>query len=202
MRTILFDFGNVIAHFDHRRATRKFAPQTDLTEVEVFDAIYNTALEEEFELGNINGDEFVHAACAVIGYRDTHARFRQDFVDIFTANPDIISLIPKLKPNYRLVLASNSNELHAEHIEKKFADTLKLFDALGYSFRAGGRKPHPSFYTHCQTLTGAEPGECLFIDDIMTHVEAAQAFGWQAIHFTSAADLVRDLRRVGIGVVE
>jgi putative hydrolase of the HAD superfamily len=202
MKTILFDFGNVIAHFDHRRATRKFAPQTDLTEVEVFDAIYNTALEEEFELGNINGDEFVHAACAVIGYRDTHARFRQDFVDIFTANPDVCALIPKLKPKYRLVLASNTNELHAEHFEEKFADTLKHFDALGYSFRAGGRKPHPNFYAHCQTLTEAEPEECLFIDDVTTHVEAAQAFGWKAIHFTTLADLVRDLRRLGIDIVE
>ena len=79
MRTILFDFGNVIAFFDHRRATRRFAPETDLTEVEVFDAIYNTALEEEFEGGNICGEEFIHSACAVIGYKDTHARFRRDF---------------------------------------------------------------------------------------------------------------------------
>ena len=87
MRTILFDFGNVIA-FTSTIAGRRgiFAPQTDLTEVEVFDAISNTALEEEFEHGNINGNEFVHAACAVIGYRDEHTSFRRDFVDIFTAN--------------------------------------------------------------------------------------------------------------------
>lgn len=198
MRTILFDFGNVLAHFDHRRATRKFAPQTSMSEVEVFDAIYNTALEEEFECGNLNGDEFVHAACAVIGYQDSHSRFRQDFVDIFSANPDVMALIPKLKPNYRLVLASNTNELHAEHFEEKFADTLKHFDALGYSFKAGSRKPHPGFYTYCQTLTQAKPAECLFIDDIVTHVEAAQAFGWKAIHFTNLDDLLKQLSEHGI----
>jgi putative hydrolase of the HAD superfamily len=200
MRTILFDFGNVVAHFDHRRATRKFAPQTDLTEVEVFDAIYNTALEEEFELGNINGDEFVHAACAVIGYQDTHARFRQDFVDIFTANSEVCALIPKLKPKYRLVLASNTNELHSEHFEEKFADTLKHFDALGFSFRGGARKPHPGFYSYCQTLTNAKPAECLFIDDLVVNVEAAQAFGWKGIHFTTYADLLKQLDEYGIRV--
>lgn len=198
MRTILFDFGNVLAHFDHRRATRKFAPQTSMTEVEVFDAIYNTALEEEFECGNLSGDEFIHAACAVVGYQDSHSRFRQDFVDIFTPNPEVMALIPKLKPNHRLVLASNTNELHAEHIEEKFADTLKNFDALGYSFKAGSRKPHPGFYTYCQSLTQAKPAECLFIDDIVTHVEAAQAFGWKAIHFTNYDDLLKQLNDHGI----
>src|SRR5262245_12327206 len=200
MRTILFAFGNVIAHFDHRRATRKFAPQTDLTEADVCDAIYNTAADEEFELGNINGDEFVHAACAVIGYQDTHARFRQDFVDIFTANPEVCALIPKLKPQCRLVLASNTNELHAEHFEEKFAGTLKHFDALALSYRGGARKPHPGFYTYCQTLTDAKPAECLFIDDIVTHVEAAQAFGWKAIHFTTHSDLLKQLSEHGIRV--
>ena len=200
MRTILFDFGNVIAFFDHRRATRRFAPETDLTEVEVFDAIYNTALEEEFEGGNICGEEFIHSACAVIGYKDTHARFRRDFVDIFTPNPEVCALIPKLKRNYRLVLASNTNELHAEHFEEKFADTLKHFDALGYSFRAGSRKPHPGFYTYCQTLTKADPNECLFIDDIVMHVEAAQAFGWKAIHFTNVAELMARLKQNDVKV--
>jgi putative hydrolase of the HAD superfamily len=192
IRTILFDFGNVIAHFDHRRATRKFAPETDLSEVEVFDAIYNTALEEEFECGNLNGDEFIHAACAVIGYRNSHAQFRRDFVDIFTANPEVCALIPKLG-DYRLVLASNTNELHAEHFEEKFSKTLGHFAAMGYSFRAGSRKPHPGFYNFCQTLAEAEPPECLFIDDVVTHCEAAQAFGWKAIHFTNYDDLLKQL---------
>ena len=179
---------------------RESSPQTTMTEVEVFDAIYNTALEEEFECGNLNGDEFVHAACAVIGYQDSHSRFRQDFVDIFTANPEVMALIPKLKPHYRLVLASNTNELHAEHFEAKFADTLRLFDALGYSYKAGGRKPHPGFYTYCQTLTNAKPAECLFIDDIVTHVEAAQAFGWKGIHFTNHDDLLKQLSKHGIDI--
>lgn len=198
MRTIFFDFGNVIAYFDHRRATCKFAPETELTEVEVFDAIYNTALEEEFECGNINGDEFVHAACAVIGYQNTHARFAQDFVDIFSPNPDVCALIPKLKPRYRLVLASNTNELHAEHFQVQYAAVLQHFDALGMSFHARSRKPHPGFYTYCQTLAEADPHECLLIDDIATNVEAAEAFGWKGIHYTNVEDLKRELKKCGI----
>ncbi len=200
MRTIFFDFGNVLAFFDHRRATVKFAPFTDLTEVEVFDAIYNTSLEEEFELGNINGDEFVHAACAVIGYQDTHSRFRQDFMDIFTPNPEVCALVPKLKSNYRLVLASNTNELHFEQIQSEYAALLQHFDALALSFQAGARKPHPGFYSYCQNLADAEPRDCLLIDDLTTNVEAAQAFGWKGIHYTNYPALLHELGRFGITV--
>jgi putative hydrolase of the HAD superfamily len=200
VHTLSFDFGNVIAFFDHRRATRKFAPQTDLTELEVFDLIYNTALEEEFELGHINGAEFVHSACAVIGYRDTYADFARDFVDIFTPNPEVCALVPRLKPAHRLVLASNTNELHAEHFREQFAGVLRHFDALALSYEGGARKPHAGFYEYAQTLAECPPDECLFIDDANVNVEAARAFGWNAIHYTTVPELLRELREVGVDV--
>jgi len=39
------------------------------------------------------------------------------------------------------------------------------------------------------------PMGILFIDDIKEHVEAAASLGMQAIHFTSAQQLVRELSR-------
>jgi FMN phosphatase YigB (HAD superfamily) len=39
------------------------------------------------------------------------------------------------------------------------------------------------------------PTKILFIDDIKEHVEVAASLGMQAIHFTSAHQLVRELSR-------
>ena len=52
------------------------------------------------------------------------------------------------------MLASNTNVLHAGHFKTQFADVLRHFDALGTSYEAGARKPHPDFYAHCVRLAG------------------------------------------------
>src|SRR4051794_34499534 len=76
MHTIFFDFGNVIAYFDHRVAVRHVRPKSDLDEDAIFAAVYNTDLEDAFEAGRMGGEEFVRRACEVIGYRGTPDEFR------------------------------------------------------------------------------------------------------------------------------
>ena len=41
----------------------------------------------------------------------------------------------------RLVLASNTNELHHDWFDRAFADTLAVFDARVLSYQVGSRKP-------------------------------------------------------------
>jgi putative hydrolase of the HAD superfamily len=198
MRTIFFDFGNVVGYFDHRRAIRQFVPHCDLTEDAIYAALYGAELEDDFEAGRIGGEEFIRRACEAIGYRGSPEQFRTAFVDIFTPNPEVCALVPRLHPRHQLVLASNTNELHSAFFQRSFADVLRHFDALGQSFEAGARKPHPRFFAYCQALTDAPPHECLFIDDLPANVEGARAFGWHAIRYTTYPDLVRRLRELGI----
>jgi putative hydrolase of the HAD superfamily len=58
---------------------------------------------------------------------------------------------------------------------------LRHFDYLGTSFEAKARKPEPEYFAHVQQHTNAERGECLFIDDLPTNIEAAERFGWNGI---------------------
>ena len=45
IKTILFDFGNVLAFFDHQRAVRQLLPYTDRTAEELVKLIYYNNLE-------------------------------------------------------------------------------------------------------------------------------------------------------------
>lgn len=201
MKTIFFDFGNVIASFDHRRATRRFARRSELTEAEILAAIYDGPLEDNFEAGLVTPDEFMRTATAAIGYRGSTDDFAREFADIFMPNDEIIALLPRLiEQGYRLVLASNTNELHFEFFRATFAKPLKQFHALGVSFQAGARKPHPEFFAHCQRLAECKASEALFIDDIQINVEGARAFGWDAIQYIDYPQLATELRNRGIDV--
>jgi putative hydrolase of the HAD superfamily len=201
MKTIFFDFGNVLAFFDHRRATRRFARRSDFSEAEIFAAIYGGRLEDDFEAGRIGGDAFVRAATELICYRGSADEFAREFADIFTPNEDVVALVPRLRAQgHRLVLASNTNALHYDFFRRQYADVLRHFHALGVSFEAGARKPFPEFYAHCQRLAGCTAGEALFIDDIRLNVEGARAFGWDAVQYTTFPELVAALRERGIDV--
>jgi putative hydrolase of the HAD superfamily len=93
---------------------------------------------------------------------------------------------------------SNTNELHAVHFRRQFADTLAHFDVLVLSHEVGIRKPCAEIYAHCQNLAGSEPRQCLFIDDLPANIEAARACGWHGIVYHRGLDLRRELHKLGI----
>lgn len=200
MHTIFFDFGNVIGYFDHRIAVRRFLSHCDLDEDACFAAIYDTSLEDDFEAGRVSGDEFVRRCRDVIKHRGTPDEFRTAFQDIFVPNPDVCALVPPLARRYRLVLASNTNELHALRFREQFADVLRHFSAIGTSYEAGARKPDRRFFTYCQRLAECPPKQCLFIDDLALNVDAGRTFGWNSIQYTSYPELLQQLRSYRIEV--
>jgi 2-haloacid dehalogenase len=61
-------------------------------------------------------------------------------------------------------------------------------------------KPDVEIYRLHATNFGLDPARTIFIDDSAANVEGAQAAGWQAVQFTDAATLRRDLGAYGIAV--
>jgi FMN phosphatase YigB (HAD superfamily) len=199
IRTVLFDFGNVVAFFDHRKALRRLAPYTDLTPEQLFTLYYDSNLEDQYERGHISTERFVAEALRLGRLSCSAEEFLAAYCDIFEGNPETAAVIPRLKPHYRLLLASNTNDAHSGHYRRQFADVLRHFDALVLSQEARARKPEPAFYAYCQELADCEPGECVFIDDIEANVIAAESFGWHGIvYHGTAADLEWRLTALGV----
>lgn len=200
IRTILFDFGNVLGFFDHSRALKQLARFTNMDPTELALVLYGGVLEDDYEIGRISTSEYVEAACKNGWLRCSPVEFQAAFVDIFTENTGVTALIPLLKKNYRIVLASNTNDAHFRHYCKQFDHVLKQFDFLGASHQALARKPHREFYEYCQRFVNCEPSECLFVDDLPSNIAAAEAFGWQGIVLTSAEDLITRMKALGIRI--
>jgi putative hydrolase of the HAD superfamily len=198
IKTLIFDFGNVVGFFDHRRTTQRLLPHADRPANELHALLFDGSLEDDYEAGNITTAEFIRRLLDTCCLRCDEATVAAAWADIFTLNPDIAALLPRLKPDFRLLLASNTNELHARHYCRQFADTLRHFDALVFSHEIGARKPGAAFYAHCQRLAGCEPEGCLFIDDLPANIEGARAWGWHGIIYTGIDDLHSQLARYGI----
>jgi HAD superfamily hydrolase (TIGR01509 family) len=196
--TIVFDFGNVLGFFSHRKAAEQLAKFSPLSVDDILKRYLDPKLEDDFETGRMKLGEFrtlVRERCRVTC---SDAQLDLAIADMFMPNDEVCDLVPALKPRYRLVLLSNTNELHALHFRRQFADTLGHFDALVLSHEVGLRKPCADIYAHCHTIAGSTPRQCLFIDDLPANVEAARACGWQGIVYQRGLDLRREFLRLGI----
>jgi putative hydrolase of the HAD superfamily len=198
VKTLVFDFGNVIGFFDHWIVSKRLAPHAGISVDAIHANLWDSQLEDDYEAGRISTADFLHKVRDVCELRCSIEELAAAYEDIFWPNPDVIALLPHLKPRYRLLLASNTNELHARKFLTQFAESLKVFDALVLSHQAGARKPRPAFFEYCQRLAGCAPQECLFIDDLPANVAGAQACGWHGIVYRSIDDLRRQLAEHGV----
>lgn len=198
IRTLLFDFGNVVAFFDHQRAVAQLARHSDRAPAELMLELYGGPIEDDYEVGKLSTAEYVREAKLNGRLTCTDEQFRTMFCDIFWPNPEVIDLLPALAKHYRLVLASNTNDAHFTKYTAQFAGELKPFAHLVASHHAGARKPHPEFFAYAHRFAGAEPHECLFVDDLPVNIEAAERFGWKGVVYRPGGSLAKQLREHGI----
>lgn len=100
---------------------------------------------------------------------------------------------------YTLAVLSNwSSETHAR-VYKQF-EFLHWFDEVVISAQVGLVKPDPAIFHLLLDRLQRLAGECLFIDDTLTNVQAASELGFQGIHFTSPEQLRDELAKCGVRV--
>lgn len=191
-KTVVLDFGNVVAFFDHRRACRQLAAMSGRGsgEDEVFREVFETSLEHDVDAGIIPPERFIDILRGRLWLDGTDDQIRTAWCDIFTPNEGMAALIPRLKQDgIRLVLASNTNALHFDWIARQFAPLLSHFDALVLSHQVGARKPDRRFFSACLAVSHAEAHECLYVDDRADFVDAARGMGMTGVVYRPEVDL-------------
>jgi putative hydrolase of the HAD superfamily len=196
--TVVFDFGNVLGFFSHRKAAEQLAAYSPMSAESIQAYLFGGRLEDDYEAGRLSTPALQALVCETFRVSCNDEQFAAAFGDMFTPNPDVCDLIPLLNPTYCLVLLSNTNDLHSRWFLAQFKDTLAHFDGVVLSHQVGVRKPDPRIYAHCQRLAGCPAAECLFIDDLPPNVQAARACGWQGLVYERGSDLRRALAGLGV----
>jgi epoxide hydrolase-like predicted phosphatase len=199
---LIFDFGNVVAHFDYLRAAERFGRLREIPGQVFLDGARDAGLPDLlklYESGRLDSSEFHEQFCRLTDLQVGFDDFAKAWRDIFWANESVHRLIEELKGDgHTLILGSNTNELHSAHFREQFRDILGLFDALVLSFEVGRIKPDAGFYRACSIAAGRPPAECVFIDDLVENVEGARHAGLIGIVYTETPRLIEDLKAIGI----
>lgn len=112
---------------------------------------------------------------------------------------DTVALLARLAAAHRIACYSNTNATHWRYMLRQFGFFAYIERAFA-SQELGVAKPDPRGFAHIAAALDVAPAGCLLIDDRQINVDGARAAGWQAIQFTDAATLERDLATRGINV--
>lgn len=198
IKTIVFDLGNVLLPFDYSRAVNKInSIKNGYGDILIKYLKDNYSLHRKFEKGELTDEEFCYPVLKAIDFIIDANQFRRIYSNIFSMNEEVVSLLPKLKMNYKLVLLSNTNVIHQKYGYEQL-EFFKHFDKLILSHEVGAVKPEAEIYRCVEEFTFCKPEEHIFIDDIPEYVQAAITRGWEGIVFKNASQLVEELRTKNI----
>lgn len=196
-----FDLGKVLLEFDHARMLRQMAEvagvPVDILRTALMPSGDPAAGDSQYllEAGSLSEEDYYAGLCERLG--STPARPDLDLAasDIFAPMEDSLRLVDRLRAaGRRLGLLSNTNPIHWRFFtDGRYPWLNESFEVLLGSFHVGAMKPDPAIYAAAVERAAAPAERVFFVDDKPENVEGAIAMGLDAVVFTGAADLERQL---------
>lgn len=198
---VVFDLGNVLIDWDPAAAIAAGVGEDEARR-------FMAAEDFDFMAWNHGPDSGGSWAEAEAEVRRTHPHWAEHALSYrrhFTASllgevPGTAEVVRELHAAQvpLLGLTNWSAELYP-HAPERFA-VLALLDHVVVSGEVGAAKPDPAAYRAVIERAGVPPERLVFVDDKQVNVDAAAALGMDAIRFTTADELRRQLRERGLPV--
>jgi 2-haloacid dehalogenase len=199
---VVFDFGGVLVDWNPRHLYRKLI--SDEAEMERF--LSQVTTREWHQVQDHGGDtvEATHRLKAMHPGKEAlidafYGRFDEMNEHTF---PDIIALVERLHaagtPLYLLSNAPDILDTWLRGPARRRHPALGLFRDFVVSGLVKCSKPDAAIYQLACRTGAFEPGDAVFIDDVLANVDGARAIGMHGIHHRSAAQTVAELRALGL----
>jgi putative hydrolase of the HAD superfamily len=194
-KTIVFDVGGVIVRWHPTHLVREHLPSVAHDDAsarhvvaQVFQGWDANADWVAFDLGRVEPDELVKRIAARTGYSMAAlASLVGAIPEHLQPMRESVALIERARgAGRRLALISNMPRPFADHLEAHHV-CFQAFELRAWSGRLGMMKPERAIFEHLRTSLALDLDHTIFVDDHVANVEAARAYGWQALQFECAA---------------
>ncbi len=194
----IFDIGGVLVNDTHTLLLKLISEQFNKEFYKVQNAVEEAV--SGLELAEITEREFCTSVASrldISAVNELEKLFGSHYKENVKIDRKVEELVLRLKKEgYALAVLSNTVSSHAEYNRKnRFYD---YFDIILLSSEVGLRKPDKRFFHLALERLDLAPNECIFIDDIESHIAAAKELGIHGIHYRNCSQLERELREVEI----
>ncbi len=198
IKLLIFDMGKVFVHFDWGRTYDAFVNVTKRAPESVKTAF--AAVYFPYERGHITTQDVINHLNKELNSSMTHAEFSALWTSTLDEDKEMTQLLQTLRKNQLpMYLLSNINEVSFVHLQGNF-NVSQHFDELILSYKVGHIKPALEIYHEVLNRSRIPAQHCLFVDDMLENIEAAESVGMNGIQFKGIQDLKNKLADFGIQV--
>jgi putative hydrolase of the HAD superfamily len=193
LKTVIFDFGGVLAEEGFREGLFAIAQKNGLSPDSFFTACDALIDETGYLTGLTDEASYWNAVRKKTGIRGDDSSLRREILDRFVLRPQMLAEVDSLRAAGVFVAMLSDQTNWLDELDRESA-LLSRFDRVFNSYRTHKSKRDASVFKEVCAELGAAPGETLFIDDNINHIKRARSQGLQTIHFAGIDDFKKQLR--------
>ncbi|WP_411768878.1 HAD-IA family hydrolase [Winogradskyella sp. A3E31] len=179
INTLIFDFGDVFINLDKQGAMDNALKLFGLK----FFSNDMIDINQRYETGHISSEEFIEF------YETKFPQLKRAQIldawncilkDFPSYRLDFLKTI-KNKNEYRILLLSNTNELHIDKVKETvpfFEEFRSCFDKFYLSHEINLRKPNSNIFEFVINENNLGPKACIFVDDTKENTDTASKMGF------------------------
>lgn len=188
---LVFDVGGIFILHDNERLFRRLASSCSAA-VDTVDRIREAVMDPDITTGARPVRELYNELVHDLGYKRDWKGFLVDWTSHFSVDRAMLGLLETLARDNRVLLFSNTNREHWDHVVTMADGALGRYDAyLSHVIR--DMKPNASAFQLVASRAGIKPHRSVFIDDLAENVAAARALGFQGHIYTGRETFERFL---------
>ncbi len=196
IQNIIFDLGQVIFNINYNLTLQAFG-ELGVPDIEnLFTTASNSEFFGDYERGQISDADFRNGLRELFDHEVSDDEIDDAWNAMLLNLPEErITLLQKVKNNYRIFLLSNTNDLHLVAVEsilgvEQFHKLLQLFEKVYFSNKINMRKPELRVFDLILEENDLNVSETLFIDDLPHFIEGGKKAGLSTIHLVAPTTLV------------
>ena len=180
-RAVLLDLGGVIIDIDPRACFVSWARAAGVDTGTIAARWAVDDAYKAFEAGAIDFDEYLESLSQRLRISLTRRQWRTGWNELLRdLFEDVAGMLPLLASALPLYVFSNTNPVHQEAWQSRFAAALAPVRRIYTSWEMGLRKPNVEAYLAVAEDIGVAPADILFVDDNAENVAGGQAAGLDA----------------------
>ena len=198
-KAIIFDLGGVVINVKMDKIFDYWAKETGYNANYVKQIFESKDIFDRFERGEISPANYKESISCKLGLEMSEDKFYNVWNDVFNdLDPRIADLLYNLKSKLRLVVLTNTNEIHGDRWKNKYKYILKNFEKIFCSYEINARKPEKKAYEIVINYLNIKPNFILFLDDKVENVKVASSLGLKGILVKSTEQMINSLNKLGL----
>jgi len=198
--TIIFDFGGVLYHTPDMKGLKRWQKLLGFKNDPVVSAFIadptNSQMFWDVMVGKVEEREIwdLLAKKWKIPSR-LLSRFRQSMMSKRRLNKSLAQYLGNLRQSYKTAILSNAGN-ETRYIMEDILGLDNYVDEIIISAEEGFAKPDHTLYEIAISRLKTTAEECVFVDDLIVNIEAAQELGMETIHYKDNGQVIAHLEKI------